>query len=194
MDSERIRSAVRELLAALGEDVGRPDLRETPTRTAAAWHELLAGRDEDPRSPLTPLPAVESFAGQVIALRGIAFRSVCEHHLLPFDGDVHLMYRSTGAVAGLSSFVRSIETLSSRLQLQERLTQQISDVIAECLDPDGLIVIVVARHGCVSDRGVRQPTARTMTIASYGSYAGTNEGAAAALLLASPHHPQSTLE
>jgi len=184
MNSERVRAAVRELLLALGEDADRPDLRETPTRAAAAWQELLRGRREDPRLHMTALPASEIFTGQVISLRDISFRSVCEHHLLPFHGTAHLMYRSSGAVAGLSSFVHVIETLSSRLQLQERLTEQIADVIAEGIAPEGVIVVMVARHGCVSDRGVRQADARTVTIASRGTYAGPAEDAAAALLLA----------
>lgn len=189
MDSERVRAAVRELLSALGEDVDRSGLIETPARTAATWRELLAGRDEDPLVHLQGFPAIETFAGQVISLRDISFRSVCEHHLLPFAGSVHLMYRSSGRVAGLSSFVRVIETLSSRLQLQERLSQQIADVITEGLAPDGVIVVLAARHGCVSDRGVRQETARTVTIAARGSYSGQHETAAAALLLG-PHTPR----
>jgi GTP cyclohydrolase I len=192
MDADRVRDAVRELLAALGEDLERPELNETPGRAAAAWAELLSGRDADPLAPLGALPEVESFAGQVIMLRDISFRSVCEHHLLPFDGEIHLMYRSAGAVAGLSSFVRTVEILSSRLQLQERLTQQIADAIEEALEPDGVVVAIVARHGCVSDRGVRQSTARTTTIASRGSYSGAHEDAAAGLLLASPHPEQPT--
>lgn len=188
-DSDRVRVAVRELLIALGEDADRPGLIETPARAAAAWGELLAGRDEDPLVHLTPLPGIESFAGQVISLRDISFRSVCEHHLLPFDGSVQLMYRSSGPVAGLSSFVRAIDTLSSRLQLQERLSEQIADVITESISPDGVIVVLVARHGCVSDRGVRQVVARTVTIASRGSYSGQNESAAAALLLGAHSAP-----
>lgn len=183
MNIDRVRAAVRELLIALGEDADRPDLIETPARAAAAWGELLGGRDEDPLAHIAALPAVESFVGQVVSLRDISFRSVCEHHLLPFHGSVHLMYRSSGPVAGLSSFVRAIETLSSRLQLQERLSEQIADVITEGIAPDGVIVVVVARHGCVSDRGVRQAVASTVTIASRGSYASPHETAAAALLL-----------
>lgn len=191
MDHDRVRAAVRELLLALGEDADRLGLIETPTRMAAAWGELLAGRDEDPLVHLTALTSIESFAGQVVSLRDIAFRSVCEHHLLPFDGTVHLMYRSSGPVAGLSSFVRTIETLSSRLQLQERLSEQIADAITEGIAPEGVIVVLVARHGCVSDRGVRQSVARTMTIASRGSYSGQNETAAAALLLGAHASPNS---
>ena len=183
MNSDRVSAAVRELLLALGEDANRADLSETPTRAAAAWRELLSGRNEDPLVHMSALPASESFAGQVISLRDISFSSVCEHHLLPFQGSVHLMYRSSGTVAGLSSFVHAIETLASRLQLQERLTEQIAAVIAEGIAPDGVIVVVVARHGCVSDRGVHQANARTVTIASRGSYAGPHESAAAALLL-----------
>jgi len=186
MNSERVRAAVRELLLALGEDPDRSDLRETPARAAAAWGELLGGRDENPLVHMAALPVIESFAGHVISLRDITFRSVCEHHLLPFHGSVHLMYRSSGPVAGLSSFVRAIEALSSRLQLQERLTEQIADVITEGLSPEGAIVVVVARHGCVSDRGVRQADARTVTIASRGEYSGDQETSAAALLLAPP--------
>jgi GTP cyclohydrolase I len=186
MNSSRVSAAVRELLIALGEDADRPDLSETPARAAAAWGELLGGRDEDPLTHITALPATDDFAGQVITLRDISFRSVCEHHLLPFHGTINLMYRSSGPVAGLSSFVRAIEALSSRLQLQERLTRQIADVITEGIAPEGVLVAVIARHGCVSDRGVRQANAQTTTIASRGSFAGPGENSAAALLLSSP--------
>jgi GTP cyclohydrolase I len=186
MNSDRVSAAVRALLTALGEDADRPDLQETPARAAAAWKELLGGRDENALAQITALPGVESFTGQVISLRDITFRSVCEHHLLPFHGSVHVMYRSGGPVAGLSSFVRAIEVLSSRLQLQERLTQQIADVITAGIAPEGVLVAVVARHGCVSDRGVRQAVAQTVTIAARGSYVGSQETAATALLLAPP--------
>ncbi|THG29924.1 GTP cyclohydrolase I [Naasia lichenicola] len=182
-DLERVAAAVRELLAALGEDVDRPELGATPVRSAQSWAELLSGRDADPVAPLIPLPGEESFSGQAVALRNIAFRSVCEHHLLPFDGVIHLMYRPSGAVAGLGSFIRTIEALSSRLQLQERLTEQIADAIEAALAPEGILVVAHARHGCVSDRGVRDVGARTMTIASRGSYSGSAEASAAALLL-----------
>lgn len=182
-DSERVTAAVRQLLTALGEDVDASDLSETPARTANSWIELLSGRGLDPRAPLTPLLGEESFAGQVVALRDIAFRSVCEHHLLPFDGVIHLMYRSSGPIAGLSSFIRAIDILSSRLQLQERLTQQIADAVLESLAPDGVLVLAVARHGCVSDRGVKDAAARTMTVASRGSYSGSAETSTATQLL-----------
>ena len=183
IQGDRIADAVRELLIALGEDVARPDLLETPARTAQSWAELVGGRGKDPVAPLVPLSTEESYAGQVVALRDIAFRSVCEHHLLPFDGAVHLMYTSSGPLAGLSSFIRTIDILASRLQLQERLTQQIADAVVSGLAPQGLLVVAVARHGCVSDRGVRDVNARTMTIASRGAYAGTAELTAALQLL-----------
>jgi GTP cyclohydrolase I len=182
---DHVRAAVRDLLTALGEDADSPELSETPSRAASAWRELLGGRGENALEHMTVLPTEESFAGQVISLRDITFRSVCEHHLLPFNGMVHLMYRSGGVVAGLSSFVRAIEALSSRLQLQERLTDEIADVIVRGIAPEGVVVVVVARHGCVSDRGVRQESARTVTVASRGSYVGKEESAAA-LLLAHP--------
>jgi GTP cyclohydrolase I len=192
-DLERVTAAVRELLSALGEDVDSPDLNETPARTATSWIELLSGRGLEPTAPLTPLTGDESFAGQVVALRDIAFRSVCEHHLLPFDGIIHLMYRSSGPVAGLSSFIRAIDILSSRLQLQERLTQQIADAILNSLAPEGVVVVAIARHGCVSDRGVRDAAARTMTIASRGTYSGTAEISAATRLLLPDSHQLSTM-
>ncbi|THG30105.1 GTP cyclohydrolase I [Naasia lichenicola] len=188
MDADRVRDAVRELMLALGEDPAEPRLVATPARSATAWVELLSGSDEDPVAPMSGIAAEEGFGEQVIALRDIAFRSVCEHHLLPFDGVAHLMYRSSGPVSGLGSFIRSIDVLSSRLQLQERLTDQIADAIVEAIAPIGLVVVLVARHGCVSDRGARSIAARTTTIASRGSFSGREEAAAASLLLA-PHSP-----
>lgn len=189
VDTGTVELAVRSLLAALGEDVDREDLQATPARAAAAWAELLRGVDEDPVAPISPLPTDEGFGGQIISLREITFTSVCEHHLLPFHGTVSIIYRSSGPVAGLSAFVRSVDVLASRLQLQERLTEQIADAVVAGIAPDGVVVAVTARHGCVSDRGVSRPAARATTVASRGCYAGAAQLSALALLpdVASSH-------
>lgn len=173
IDDERARAAVRELLLALGEDVDSAELRETPARVAATWAELLSGRGSDPSDHLNALQGQVGAPGQIIAVRDLAFRSVCEHHLLPFTGSAHVVYRPGAHVVGISSFAKLIDGLASRLQLQERLGDQIAEVISDKTAAHGVIVVLVARHGCLSDRGARQGTASVTTIATRGSYVGT---------------------
>jgi GTP cyclohydrolase I len=170
VNADAVERAIGALLVALGEDVSREGLRATPARAAAGWIELLDGVHRDPVSPLRPLSDEMGFAGQDISLDDVSFTSTCEHHLLPFGGTVRISYRSSGPVAGLSGFVRSIHALGSRLQLQERLTGQIADAIVEALDPEGVMVAVTARHGWVSDRGAKDRAARTTTVVARGCY------------------------
>lgn len=174
IDVERARAAVRELLLALGEEADSVELSETPGRVVATWAELLSGRGIDPSDHLTALPGELGAPGQVIAVRDLAFRSVCEHHLLPFSGSAHVIYRPSDHVVGIGSFSRLVETLSSRLQLQERLGDQIAAAIADTTAAHGVIVVLVARHGCLCDRGPRQDRAVVTTIATRGSYVGTS--------------------
>lgn len=174
IDSERIEAAVLELLRAIGENPDRPGLAQTPQRIATSYAELFAGLDENPLDHLAD--AVE-FTGEaeglsdLVLVRDIAFRSTCEHHLLPFLGVAHLAYVPGERIVGLGKLARVVETLSSRPQVQERLTEQIADALEQGLGPRGVLVVLDAKHGCVSARGTRQVDSTTVTVASRGTLA-----------------------
>ena len=173
IDSGRIEAAVVELLRAIGEDPARPGLEQTPQRVMAMYAELFAGLDEDPLAHLAESTefAEEDAAGELVLVRDIAFRSTCEHHLLPFTGVAHLAYAPGERIVGLGKLARVVETLSSRPQLQERLGEQIADTIERGLEPRGVLVVLDARHGCVTSRGTRQAESTTVTVASRGTLA-----------------------
>ncbi|MFF7291414.1 GTP cyclohydrolase I [Microbacterium sp. NPDC008134] len=176
VDRARIESLTRELLEAIGEDPDRPGLRQTPARVAELYAEFFAGVGEDAAAPLertisvTRGPAPDTLPSGAVLLRDIRFRSVCEHHLLPFAGRAHLAYLPGEQVVGLGALVRVVEILAARPQVQERLGEQIADTIAENLDTRGVLVVLDASHGCVTMRGGRQPEASTLTIAARGVY------------------------
>lgn len=165
IDSARVEAAVREIVAALGD---APELAETPRRVAEAYREFFAGVGVDPRQHLTETVAVGDDTGELVLLRDIRFRSMCEHHLLPFTGTAHIAYLPRHAVVGLGKLPQVVETLSSRPQLQERLTEQIADAIDDALDPLGVLVVLDASHSCVTARGPRQAASTTVTVASRG--------------------------
>ncbi|MFE6995956.1 GTP cyclohydrolase I [Microbacterium sp. NPDC057659] len=177
VDKSRVERLTRELLEAIGEDPDRPGLRQTPARMAELYSEYFSGVHEDPAAPLahtisvTRGPAPETLPSGAVLLRGIRFRSVCEHHLLPFAGHAHIAYLPGEQVVGLGALVKVVEILSARPQVQERLGEQIADTIAEHLDARGVLVVMDATHGCVTMRGGRQPEASTLTIAARGAYA-----------------------
>ncbi|MEO8261897.1 MAG: GTP cyclohydrolase I [Pseudolysinimonas sp.] len=184
IDSPRIEAAVAELLAAIGEDPARPALVDTPRRVAEAYAEFFSGIGEDPLQHLsdaTDLDASKGELGELVLLRDIDFRSICEHHLLPFTGVAHLAYVPGERIVGLGRLPRVVETLSSRPQLQERLGEQIADAIDTGLAPRGVLVVLDARHGCVTARGTRQVDSTTVTVASRGTL---SEPAAQAAVLA----------
>ncbi len=184
IDSARIEAAVAELLAAIGEDPARPGLESTPRRVAEAYAEFFAGVGRDPLEHLgdaEDLGADADELGELVLLRDIDFRSICEHHLLPFTGVAHLAYVPGKRIVGLGRLPRVVETLSSRPQLQERLGEQIADVLETGLAPRGVLVMIDARHGCVTARGTRQVSSTTVTVASRGSL---SEPAAQAAVLA----------
>lgn len=171
VDRQRVAEAVRELLRAIGEDPNRASFVETPDRVAAAYEEFFAGVGVDPLSHLSDAVAVGDQAGELVLVRDIALRSVCEHHLLPFRGRAHVAYRPGARVVGLSAIPRVVETLAARPQLQERLGEQIAEALEVGLAPRGVLVVIEASHGCVADRGVRQTDARAITVASRGDLA-----------------------
>lgn len=173
IDQGRIEAAVVELLHAIGEDPGRAGLASTPQRIATSYAELFAGLDEDPLDHLADAAEFTGAdaVGELVLVRDIAFRSTCEHHLLPFTGVAHVAYVPGERIVGLGKLARVVETLSSRPQLQERLGDQIVDVLERGLAPRGVLVVLDARHGCVTARGTRQAESTTVTVASRGSLA-----------------------
>jgi GTP cyclohydrolase IA len=171
IDTARVEAAVAEILAAIGEDSARPGLLATPTRVAEAYSEFFSGLGVDPQTHLADtieLDLPEGESGELVLLRDIEFRSVCEHHLLPFLGRAHVAYTPNKRVVGLGHIPKVVETLASRPQLQERLTEEIADALREGLDARGVLVVLDASHGCVTSRGARQAKSTTVTMATRG--------------------------
>jgi GTP cyclohydrolase I len=163
IDLPRAEAAAGELLAALGADLERPGLRDTPRRVAAAYAELLTPRP----FTMTTFPNDEGYDELVLA-RSIPFSSLCEHHALPFIGHAHVGYLPGERILGLSKLARVVELFSRRLQVQERMTVQIADWLQEQLQPKGVGVVIEAEHLCMSLRGVQAPGSRTTTSALHG--------------------------
>lgn len=171
VDQGRIEAAVAELLEAIGEDRTRPGLQRTPTRVAEAYAEYFAGIGVDPVAVLRDGvdAAGDGERGDLVLLRGLEFRSMCEHHLLPFRGVAHVGYLPGGKVVGLGRLGTVVEILAARPQLQERLGEQIASALEEGLAPRGAIVVLEAEHDCVAARDARQMNSSTVTIASRGA-------------------------
>ncbi|GAA2996981.1 MULTISPECIES: GTP cyclohydrolase I [Microbacterium] len=189
VDRERVSALVRDLLEAIGEDPDRPGLKHTPQRVADAYAEFFGGVGEDPAAPLAHTisvsrgPAPETLPSGAVMLRDILFRSVCEHHLLPFRGHAHIAYLPGEQVVGLGALPKVVDILAARPQVQERLGEQIADVIAAKLDARGVLVVLDAAHECLTMRGERQPDASTVTIAARGALAEPAARAEVVLLL-----------
>ena len=168
MDLPRIERAVREILAAIGEDPDREGLRETPDRVARAYREIFAGLRQDPRDVLTT--TFDLGHEEMVMVRDIEVYSTCEHHLVPFHGVAHVGYipGADGRITGLSKLARLVDVYARRPQVQERLTSQIADALVEVLQPRGVLVVVECEHLCMSMRGVRKPGSRTVTSAVRG--------------------------
>ena len=148
VDQEKIRQAVRLLLEGMGEDVEREGLLETPQRVGRMYAEICRGMDESASEHLSTTFSIDS--DDMVVERDIQFYSLCEHHLLPFYGKVHLAYIPNGRVTGLSKLARTVEVFSRRLQLQERLTSQIADALMDDLGAKGALVMVEGEHMCMS--------------------------------------------
>ncbi|MET0784279.1 GTP cyclohydrolase I [Leifsonia flava] len=174
VDRPRIEAAVTELLLAIGEDPSRPGLVKTPKRVADSYAEFFGGLEVDPVSHLldaVPLGSSDDGLPQTsdaVIVRGIDFRSICEHHLLPFVGIVHVAYLPGERIVGLGKLADVVETLSTRPQLQERLTEEIADALETGLAARGVLVVMDAVHRCVVARGSRQAGSSTVTVASRG--------------------------
>ncbi len=168
VDTDRIERAVREILAAVGEDPQREGLRETPGRVARMFAELFSGLRQDPRVHLRKF--FNEKYDEMVLVRDISFNSMCEHHLLPFSGVAHVGYIPNGKVVGLSKLARVIEVVSHRPQVQERMTEEIADLLIEELEVKGVAVVIEAEHSCMTVRGVRKPGSVCVTSAMKGIF------------------------
>ncbi len=168
VDQPRIERAVREILLAIGENPDREGLVETPQRVARMYAELFQGLRQDPAVYLRKF-FTEKYDSMVI-VKDIEFHSMCEHHLLPFIGKVHIGYIPKGRVVGLSKLARVVETVSRRPQLQERMTETIADLLMSELEAQGVGVVVEASHACMTLRGVRKPGSYCVTSAMKGTF------------------------
>ena len=168
VDHERIRKAVREILLAVGEDPDREGLRETPDRVARMYAEMFSGLHKDPAAPLRKT-FTEKY-DEMVLVKDITFDSVCEHHLLPFMGKAHVGYLPNGKIVGLSKIPRVVEILARRPQVQERMTEDLADLLMKELDAKGVAVILEATHTCMTIRGVRKPGSTFTTSAVRGVF------------------------
>jgi GTP cyclohydrolase I len=168
VDQARIRAAIREILLAIGEDPDREGLADTPDRVARMYAELFSGMQRDPRALLQKTFAQKY--DEMVLEKHIRFESICEHHLLPFFGKAHVAYLPNGRIVGLSKLARVIELLSKRPQVQERMTEEIADLLMEELEPRGVGVILEASHTCMTIRGIRKPDSLCVTSAMRGAF------------------------
>jgi len=168
INQEKIAAGVRLILEGLGENLQREGLRDTAERVARMYVELLQGLHEDPRDHLTVV--FDEQHDEMVLVKDVLFSSLCEHHLLPFHGKVHAAYIPRGKVVGLSKIARVIESFARRLQVQERMTSQIADLLMEALGAQGVGVIVEASHTCMTMRGVKKPGSLMMTSAMRGVF------------------------
>lgn len=169
MDMRKIEQGVRLVIEGIGEDPDRPGLRGTPGRVARMMEDILGGTQIDPQEDLEVFQ--DERHDELVLIRNIPLYSFCEHHLLPFAGVAHVAYiPKEGRIIGLSKIARLVDTLARRLQVQERLTKQVADILNATLNPLGVMVVIEAEHLCMSMRGVKKPKAITVTSAVRGSF------------------------
>lgn len=168
IDEAKVEQAVRMFLEAIGEDVDREGLIDTPRRISEMCLELFGGIDKEAKEHLDVTFHTES--NEMVLEKDITFYSVCEHHLVPFFGKAHIAYLPEGKVAGLSKLARTVETYARRPQIQEQLTAQIADAIMKYLKPKGVMVMMEAEHLCMSMRGVNKPGTKTVTYICRGEF------------------------
>ena len=166
MDLQRIENAVREILSAIGENPDREGLRHTPQRVAKMYQELFRGLGQDPAEHLET--AFTEQYDDLVVLRDIPFHSMCEHHLMPFEGKAHVAYLPDGQVAGISKLARVVDGFALRPQVQERLTSQIANLLTERLKAKGVAVVIEATHTCMTCRGIKKPGSLLVTSAVRG--------------------------
>jgi GTP cyclohydrolase I len=167
-DKKKIEEAVRLLLEGIGEDASREGLKETPERVARMYEELCAGIGKNPKEYLSRTFSCNN--ENIVIEKDITFYSTCEHHLMPFYGKAHIAYIPNGKVVGISKLARTVEVYARRLQIQEKMTNQIADAIEQNLSAKGVYVMVEAEHMCMSARGIKKPGSKTITFAAKGRF------------------------
>ncbi|BFH17290.1 GTP cyclohydrolase I FolE [Paenibacillus melissococcoides] len=165
---EKIEHHVKEILRLIGEDVDREGLKETPARVTRMYEEIFGGYEVDPRDVLGV--TFDEAHEELVIVKDITYYSLCEHHMAPFFGKVHIGYIPSGQVAGLSKLARLVEAVTRRLQVQERVTSEIADIMEEVLKPHGVMVVVEGEHLCMCSRGVKKPGSKTVTMSTRGSF------------------------
>ncbi len=180
MDREKAIKAVADFLTAVGEDITREGLKDTPARVADMYAELLAGNGDDAAKHLSKTFAVQS--GNIVIEKDITFSSMCEHHLMPFFGKMAIAYIPQGKVAGLSKLARTVEVYARRLQLQEQLTSQVAQAVYKNLSARGVLVICEAEHTCMTCRGVKKFGSKTVTYSIAGDFPPEKIAEVAALI------------
>jgi GTP cyclohydrolase I len=168
IDADKIKKAVRDILVAVGEDVERDGLKDTPDRVARMYAELLGGMREEPEKHLRSV-FTENYE-EIVLLRDVPFYSICEHHLMPFIGSAHVAYLPSGSILGVSKLARIVDSFARRLQTQERLTYQIADFIMNSLKSQGVAVVLEASHSCMTIRGIKKPGSTMVTSALRGIF------------------------
>lgn len=164
----QIEGHIREILRLIGEDPDREGLEDTPARVARMYEEVYRGYGVDPREVLGV--TFDEQHEELVIVKDIVYYSQCEHHLAPFFGKVHIGYLPSGKIAGLSKFARLVEAVARKLQVQERITSDIADILDEVLKPHGVMVVVTGEHLCMSARGVHKPGSTTVTSAVRGLF------------------------
>jgi GTP cyclohydrolase I len=182
VDLKKIEKGIRLLLEGVDEDPGRPGLQATPKRVARMFSEILGGMNEDPAKHLRTIHQEKH--DEMVIIKNIPLYSMCEHHLLPFAGVAHVAYiPKSGRIIGLSKIARVVDIFSRRLQVQERLTKQVADILDQHLKPLGVMVVIEAEHMCMSMRGAKKPKSWTVTSAVRGSFRTSNATRAEAMML-----------
>ena len=181
MDHEKIRAGVRLILEGIGEDPQRPGLLETPRRVVQLYEEIFSGIGRDPSELIKKVPEEEH--DEIVLVRDIPFYSICEHHMLPFLGQAHVAYIPKGSIVGLSKIARVVDVAAKRLQLQERLTTEVADILMDTIKPFGVMVVIEAEHLCMTMRGVKAPGSQTVTSALRGIFRSNQASRMEALAL-----------
>lgn len=183
VDKPLVEEHVRDLLKALGEDIDRDGLKDTPRRVADMFEEIFSGIGQSAVDQIDVL--FEENHDEMVMVKDIALYSVCEHHLVPFVGQAHVAYipNKQGQITGLSKLARLVDVVAKRPQVQERMTMQIADALEEALDPRGVLVVIEAEHLCMSMRGIRKPGTQTVTSAVRGLFRANDATRAEAMQL-----------
>ena len=168
IDEKKIKEGVKLLLEGIGEDINREGLKDTPDRIARMYSEIYAGYEDDAAIHLSKRFHVDN--DDIVLEKNIVFYSTCEHHMMPFYGKAHIAYIPNNEVVGISKLARTLEVYAKRLQIQEKLTDEVADSIFNELNAKGVMVVIDAEHMCMTMRGIKKPGSKTVTMACRGLF------------------------